>query len=193
MKKLLLSLVAVTLAACSDAPPPPPQFTISFADKPVYNLYASKIEIVEDYQSTFRYPNVEHQFTITPAEGVRIWARDRLRAAGNDNIVEVIIKDASVVEKPLHTNKGIKGAFTNEQSANYEGRIAVEIKLFEAAKMIPTATVNVNVGKSMTLAENASPRDREQLYNTLTRDMMTALDAQLSRNLETYFQNFFAQ
>lgn len=193
MKKLLASLIAVTLAACSDAPPPPPQFTLSFSDKPVYNLSASKIEVVEDYQSTFRHPNVEHQFAITPAEGVRIWTRDRLRAAGGDNTVEVVIKDASVVEKPLNTQKGIKGAFTNEQAADYEGKLAVDIKLFEATKMIPTATVSVSVGKSMTLAESASPRDREKLYNSLVEEMMKALNEQLEKNLDTYFQNFIAQ
>lgn len=194
MKKILFSvLLALSLVACTNTPPAPPPFTISFADKPAYTLAVGKIDIVEEYKSSFKYPNVEHLFTVNPAESVRIWARDRLREGGGENFAEIVILDASVIEKPLPLNKGIKGAFTNEQAESYDANLAVEVKIFKPGKAIPSAKISVNVSKSTTVAENATVADREKLFNDIITDMAKSLDAQLEQNIGSYLNNYILQ
>ena len=178
------------VTACAPSAPAPKHYMPSFADKPAYVLNAGRIDVVEEYQSSFKFPNAEHLFAVTPAEGAKIWVKDRLHASSGENVAEFVIKDASVIETALNRTKGIEGAFTKDQSQQFDGKLSVELKIFEPGKMIPAANVNVNVAKTMTLREDASPVDREKLFNQMTDELLAMLNSQLEKQISSYFNNY---
>ncbi|MDP7547904.1 MAG: hypothetical protein QGF20_11470, partial [Alphaproteobacteria bacterium] len=74
---------------------------LRFNHLPVIELDVARIEIVEQYRSPLRAPNVEHELPLAPARAMRNWAADRLRAVGKSGQAKFIIIDASVKAERL--------------------------------------------------------------------------------------------
>jgi hypothetical protein len=99
--------------------------------------------------------------------------------------VRVTIRDASIVEVPLPTKKGITGYFTNDQAQRYDGRIEVEItgEVPDTGNGGFRGVTRSTVTHSTTVAENISLADREATFLDITRRMMEDLNARLDAGI----------
>lgn len=179
------------LTACTETYVPHPKPDITFSGTP-YTLDVNTINFIEEYQSSDRPPHVEKLAAINPAEMVRKWKDARLKAAGTGSAyAEVVVKDAGIVKKHLPKQKtGLEGYFTNEQTEEYDGSLAVEIKIYDGKRNLPVAKVAATSQSSRTVAENASVADREKTYNAISEDLIRLLEKELDRNIREHFAKY---
>lgn len=183
---LCLILVGPALAGCA-APPPRPSFApISFTDRGPLKLDVRAVEIEQTYQPPHAAPNVEHLFAVPPAAGAKLWATDRLAAAGPMGRARFIVREASVLETSLKQSGGLTGAFTIEQSERYDARLVVEVEILSEQGR-SQGTVTAKVVHSRTVPENLTLGAREQVWHEMTRRMLDELDAQLDKTIKEAF------
>ncbi|HYC04018.1 MAG TPA: hypothetical protein VED40_12015 [Azospirillaceae bacterium] len=146
-------------------------------------LDVAEIEVSNDYAPPMKEPNVEHMVPVTPAESVRLWVQDRLKAGGSSGRARVVIRRASVVEVPLERTGGIKGWFTKDQSERYEGRLEVEVHVDQPGRRFNGYTT-ASVVRTTSVAEDVSVAERERTWLTLVREMAQDLDQQLTAGIK---------
>jgi hypothetical protein len=183
---LCLAAGGLALAGCATAPPRPTFPPITFAQVAPIKLDVREIEVERAYQPPHAAPNVEHLFAVPPAVGAKLWATDRLTAAGPMGRARFVVRDASVLETPLKQSGGLTGAFTIEQSERYDARLVVEIEIFSEAGLSAGA-VTAEVTHSRTVPENLTLGEREQVWHEMTRAMLDELDAQLDKTIKEAF------
>lgn len=187
MKKTLFALLFL-LTACGEVNPPSYPAPSYRQYQPIY-MKVSSIEVVEEYRQPMRLPNVEHLMPYSPADAMQIWAKQRLKASGGSRTMQVIIKDASVVQKDLPTKGGISGLLTVEQDKQYDARLEVEMRIYGDAAL-SEASVNVVANRMMTMSESASVADREVKFQQLLKDMMQTTNAELEKNIHQYLNAY---
>lgn len=189
LRSIPILFAALLLAsACAPAPAPLNYPPISFAGRTPITLDVVDVDIVDEYRSNFRAPNVEQLAPVAPINALHQWVRERIRAAGSDKRLQVIIKDASIVEEKLPITPGVKGAFTNDQAAKYTGSIKIELRIY-GDKALSLASTEVRSTRSQTLAEGASLAQRDQLLYDITKQMMYDVNAELENNIQQYLSN----
>ena len=191
MKKLVSLLVVfcvATLAACANTPPSPAK-SLDFSNKHIINLDVADIRVVEDYKSPLAAPNIEHLMPYSPAEAMKVWVRDRLRATGANKWLQVTIVDASVLATNLPKTKGLQGVFTVDQDKKYEARLEVVLRIYGDSPL-SEADTTVSVTRSVTIPENYSVNQRNAAYEKLIREMMEMLNDKLEKNIQNYFGNY---
>ncbi|MBP2291802.1 hypothetical protein [Azospirillum rugosum] len=180
---LAAGIAALALSACQSAPPPrPAPRPIDFSNFGPIVLNAGSIDVVDAYR-----PNggvhVEGRSAVPPAQAVRLWASERLRAAGGPGRVRVTIRDASIVEAQLQKTGGVKGYFTNDQAQRYDGRIEVEVSGEAPGETSFRGSTRSIVTYSTTVPENISLADREATFLEITRRMMDDLNGRLDAGI----------
>ena len=121
------------------------------------------------------------------------WAEERLKAAGTSGVMEVVIHDARITGQPLKTKAGIEGALTKEPSVRYDGVLAVSLNVYTPERSTTSARVDSRVSVSRELMEKATEADRKELFADMTRELVTRMDAQLSRGINDYMNNYIAR
>lgn len=182
---IALAIAGVFLVSCETPTRVPayPEITWTHVAPLVFD--AGKIEIVDNYRSPLRHPNVEHEFPVVPELSIKRWISDRLRVAGGPRTVRVTIKNASVVGKSLKVKKGVEGLFYKEQAARYEGELEVMIEV-RAERGYQDSVAEAKVMRSRTVAEETSPNDLDQIFFDLTAAMMADLDRTLEANIRRH-------
>lgn len=192
MNKITSFIVSITasllISACT-TPAPPSTLQLSFTQYPAINLDVSSIELVEDYKSPLRSPNVEHLMPYSPAVAMKIWTKDRLKAVGSTKLLQVSIIDAPVTVTDLPKTKGITGLFTNDQDKRYDARLEVELRIY-GDSILSEASTSVVVTRNITIAENASVNVRKIAYNQMISDLMKMLNDKLENNMHQYMNNY---
>jgi hypothetical protein len=187
----LLILLSFMLTACQAPMQAAPTPTISFAGSKPFVFDVANVTVMEEFMPTLHAPHVEHLFSPTPAQAIRIWAKDRVAAGGQSRMMRVVIKDASVTMKPLpKKTTGLKGVFTKEQTSLYEGRIAVKLEVYDKDPLFPAVEVNMEVARSETLGEDATLNERNALYSRLTQQMITDLDKTAEINIPLHLNKY---
>lgn len=175
------------LGACTDGAPAPRLDAPSFAASTPISFTIRDVQVREEYKSPLAPPNVEHFFPATPAESVKQWVAERIRTTGHERTLEVVIKDASVIEVPLPRTEGFKGIFTKDQALRYDASLVVELRMYGPESALAEASTEVRVTRSDTVGEDASPAAREQLFWRMNNELMQALNAELEKNIYQYF------
>lgn len=188
--RLFAALALFAVAACQPAPVSYTLSPVSFRAQPAINVNVAKINIVEDYTSPAHAPNVEHQMTMSPAQGVKIWASERLKAVGNSGQLDVVITDAAVKEIKLPLKQGVRGFFTEDQSERYDAALGVTLRLYDGTSSMSRAQGDVNVTRSRTISEKASLADREKLWHDMSIEMVQAYDREAETRLRQYFSTY---
>jgi hypothetical protein len=177
----------VALAGCETTPPRAGFPQIGFAHLPPLNVAVGRIEVVREYAPPVAKPNVEHMFPVSPAATAERWARDRLRAVGGSGVLRAVVVKAAVVEVPLKSMGGVKGAFTIEQSERYDGEIEMRLELVDGGS---SGTVSSKAERRRTVPENISLADREKVWFQLTEAMMNDLNTSLESQMRKNFANW---
>ncbi|HEU5047795.1 MAG TPA: hypothetical protein VFT64_08135 [Rickettsiales bacterium] len=192
MRKIAIAPMVLFLAglsACNDTAVPYKE-PVSFAGEQ-YTLNVAGVNVVDEYQSSKELPNVELLSDITPAQAMRQWSDERLVAKGNTGRAEVVIKDAHIVQKSLPKKKsGVEGYFTTEQTQELNGRLEVEIKIYDGISALPLAMVQASSESSMTLPENATIMDRNKAYHAITVELVHRIEPPVVQGIQGHFGKF---
>ncbi len=187
--KTLALLAVVMLPACA-APPPVRLPDMTFTDRPRFLLDVAEIQVVDQYQPTFRLPNIEHQVPVSPAKAAERWARDRLIPVGASGVAVVTIKDARVIENSLRVTPGVQGVFTKDQAARYDAFIEMSVEIKPTNIMAPEGAASGRAERSRTVAEGITPNELDRVLYELVEGMMRDVDLQLDVNIQRFLAAF---
>lgn len=176
---------ALALTACETQPNMQRLPEISFADKRPFKLDVGQLEIVPEYQSSNRRPNIEQSMPVSPEAATVRWAQDRLRPMGRTGFARVLIKDAKVVEVPLSTDKGFTGMFKEEQAARYDASLDVAIQILDE-RHFPVADVIARATRSRTVAEGLSMNERDRILFEISDALIHDIDNQMEGLIRSY-------
>jgi len=182
----LFTAMSLLMTACLPAPQPAKFPEISFRSAPPFRIDAAALEVVDEYVPPLAAPHVEQDSPVPPSTLLRRWAEQRLEATGVRGRVRATIRDARIVETRFATNQTVEDSFTNEQSARFEGRVAMTVELV-GANGLPTASVEGEAKRTRTLPENATLREREELLFQISEDLVNDLDKVLDANIRQHF------
>lgn len=188
LRFLVLGLLVPMLFACQ-TPPPAPLPQLTFQHKQQIRLAVESIEIINEYRPTFESPHIEHLMPVAPGPAAERWAQDVLRATGGTDKAVFVITDASATEAKLRVQKGIQGAFTVDQSERYDARLSVRLEV-RTQENRRRAVTEVFAERSSTIAENASPNARAELWYKLVEDLMEAFDRSMRPNVSTHLGQY---
>ncbi len=178
----LVLTLAFAAAGCS-VPPPQSEFPeITYKHRPAIHFDVGEVVVERVYTPPFDKPNVDHLMPNPPVTLALRWAQDRLVAQGRADKLVVRIVDASVVETEIESGTGLQEMFTVSQSERYNARVAVEVELVEDDGLT-RSIVKAEAERSVTLAEDASVHEREQVWFKLAEMVMNDLDAELENSL----------
>ena len=188
LRRLAIPSVALLLAACSSAPPPPRFPDIHFLNEPPIALDVGSVEVVSNFQPTFRAPDVEHEFAIPPQRALENLAHDRYRPTmvQPDRRARFTIDDASVREVPLPLSGGVQGALTREQEARFDAHAAVKIEILDANGFVER-TASAEATSSRTVPEGITLNERDQVWYEITQSLAHDIDRELARQVLTIF------
>ncbi|CAA7612971.1 hypothetical protein [Magnetospirillum sp. SS-4] len=191
----LMVVVAATLtaSACQNAAPPMQKLPeISFTHLRPFHLDVGQMEIVSEYVSPGRAPNIEHLMQTSPATAAQRWAQDRLKPMGRAGTARVVIKDAKLTETGLATDTGLTGAFKKEQELRYEGSLEVAVQVLDARHMVVGETV-ARATRSRTLVEGATLNQRDQAQHEISEALAKDIDEQMTQLIGSYLNRWLIQ
>jgi hypothetical protein len=199
MKKIYIHLLMiavlalpVALAGCAASPTQQNFADLSYRHLAPINLAVSAFTVETRYIPPLKPPHVEHRAPVSPYAAVRQWGLDRIKATGGDMQARLVILDASIIETKLPLKGGITGAFTREQGARYDGKLAVLLEILDASGR-QRAFVTSRANRSQTAAEGVSIAARERIWFTMTEDMMRQLNEELEANIKKYFGQYMTR
>jgi hypothetical protein len=182
----------LTLSSCA-TPPAQQNFPeLSYRHLPPINLAVGALDIENRYVPPLKDPHVEHRAPVPPYTAARQWGIDRIKALGGPDTARLQILDASIVEVPLSVTGGIRGMFTRDQAARYDGRIEMTLEILDPSGR-RKAFVTGRANRSETVVEGAPIAEREKVWLAMTEDMMRQLNQEMTQNIERYFANFMAR
>ena len=190
LKCFLLRIAPIFLLllvfGCKNEHAPPPLPEMSFTRFQPIVLDVGNIDIIEEYKSPEHEPNIEHLIAVSPAEAMKAWVKDRLKASGADKSMQIIIKDASVINhKPQGTDQ-FMGPAPNRR---YDARLEVELRVYGTDAM-SEASVNVISTQTITLSDAASLDERKRVFYRMVYDLMEGANAELEKQIFTYFHKY---
>lgn len=182
---LIVAAAVCGLAACQTTTPPQATPQISFAGKAPIALNVGQLEIVPEYQPSAKRPNVEHLMPLSPEAATVRWAQERLHPMGRSGTARVVIRDASVVEVPLKTEKGFTGLFKEEQAERYDAILDVAIQI-QDERHLTQADVVARATRSRTVPEGVTLNERDRILNEITETLIRDIDSQIDGLIRTY-------
>jgi hypothetical protein len=186
---LIMLTAALALSACQSKPPIQKLPDISFADKRPISLDVGQLEIVPEYVSPARKPNIEHLMPVSPENATVRWAQDRLKPMGRSGFARVVIKDARVVEVPLRTDKTFTGMFKEEQAERYDGTLDVAIQILDERHM-QVGDVVARATRTKTVPEGVSLNERDRVLYEITESLIRDIDGQMDGLIRSYLNRW---
>ena len=152
-------------------------------------LNVAEIQVVPGYVPPGQKPNVEQMASPTPQQAAEAWAQSKVKAVGTQNRAMVIIRQASIVEVPLPTKKGLEGVFTKEPDRRYDGTLEADIEIrSDTGKKI--AEAQARALRTQSVVQGTSEADLKAIWAKMSRDLAgdlaTEFDKQVRANLATY-------
>ena len=181
--------LTLSLTACEKPLPEVSYPQLRFNHLPAIKLDVAKIEILEKYQSPLQAPNVEHKLPLAPATAMRNWAEDRLHAAGTSGVGRFIIIDASVKAEALVKKKGLKAAFTIDQSTRYRARLSAKLEV-ETAGGLGKGFAEAMSSRQRTMPEDVSINERDDALYIFVEAAAIDFDKAMVQNIEKFLRPF---
>ena len=182
-----LAVLVVALTAC-ETPPPVLSFPeLTYGHLGQIHLRVGAMDVVSEYRSPMAEPHVEHLFPVSPERALRQWAADRLKPEGAEGVARFVITDARVTKTVLKKDETLTGKFTKQQTERYEA-------VMEAALEIQTGQGRgrgaARVSRSVTVREDASLNDREQMWFDLIEDVMNDFNGEMDKQIRQHLVNW---
>ncbi len=188
-KQLLVLLLGVVLTACASEPPRPGSIQLDYSSLGKIYLNTQDIKVADRTNALKKPPNIGHLFRPTLAEAVNQWTSDRLQAVGKDGHATLVIKEASVVEKPLPITKGVDSWFNRQQAAKYLARLEVEISA-QTPVNHTNGFASAHATHAVTLPENPTEAEKLDAYRILLDGLMVELNQNLEKAMRQHMAPF---
>ena len=120
---------------------------------------------------------------------MRNWAEDRLHAAGTSGVGRFIIIDASVKAEALAKKKGLKAAFTIDQSTRYRARLSAKLEV-ETAGGLGKGFAEAMSSRQRTMPEDVSINERDDALYNFVEAAAIDFDKAMVQNIEKYLGPF---
>ena len=141
---------------------PPQKFAdLSYKHKPFIRFAVDRIDVAHKFIMPNLQKKIGAEMPVKPSTVANQWAKDRLRAVGGENIIQVTIAQASIVEVPLLVKDGIQGIFTNDQSERYDGTIEIKIEV-KNKKGKQLGMISSKSNRSQTVPEDTTITERKK-------------------------------
>ncbi|HBU99137.1 MAG TPA: hypothetical protein DEF21_14715, partial [Thalassospira lucentensis] len=102
------------------------------------------------------------------------------------------VTEASITSNALKTTKGIKGAFTDDQSENIDLKVAAKLELLDA-NGVQKGEVQAMASRTRTLNESMSVAEREKAIYDETATLLMDLDRELERQINANLGRFLVR
>lgn len=172
---LALSLLPLAASGCTttvvQAITPP-----DYRNLPELHLNVAKIATESLYDSRTDLPNVEGLSSYPLKKMVMMWLDDTVSADGSSGWINVQIIDASIREEKLEKKPGLSGLFSIDQTEIYHSHIQL---LFQINFPDYRSEISVESSAAQSVDENATLRDREQVWVRLGEKMIAEIDQSL--------------
>jgi hypothetical protein len=179
--------ITLLVAGCAGNPPPALTFPpISFSQEAPIKLDVARIEVVSQFKPPAERPHIEYDMPVSPETAVRRWATDRLRAVGHDNVLRVLIKDATATETPVKTEKGLAASFKDQTNADVAMNIDIALQVLDQDQYV-VSEVTYQTARSHTEIEGMKLNDRDQLLYDMVNDMARSMDHDIKPNIDNTF------
>ncbi len=153
--------------------------TVRFADASTLSTDASGMTFEVRNRPPREYPHVGYRAPFTFEQAARDWAASHFNMTGNSvNTLRITLRDGDITEKLLPTTKGIKGWFTKDQAAEYEGKLDIEIAVVDANGSI-LAQAEGKAWHSQTVSEGATEADKQAVWAGMIKKTFDDLDIEL--------------
>ena len=176
----ILPVMALGLAACETPVSIQKLPELTYGHLPPLKLNVAKIEVVAQYQSPLREPNVEHLFPTPPLKALRRWASDRLRAVGRSGKARLFITDASAIKTSLRKKTGVVATFTKQQSDRYDLTVDTVLEVSDGHR---GGRVSARVTRFTTLREDITLNERDRAWFDMTEALVKDFDAEIEKNI----------
>lgn len=189
MKKHLILVLSVALTACASAPQAP---QVKPPAPVAIELNTQDVRIINRaYAVPQSSPYIGHLFTPTIIESVEGWAKGSLHAAGSSGHATVIVKDASLTERPVVKDEGMTSWMWRQQAKKYIGRVEVEISA--QSPRGDTGVATAHAVHSVTLPENPTEEEKSVAYQKLLTALMRDLDASARQAMRDHMSHFIVK
>lgn len=194
MRKWLGMIVMVgLLTACAQTAVQPVQPTLNFSQSAPFVFNARAVEVIDEYRPPLTPNHIERTMPMSPAEGINIWASQRLRANGvGDVVVRVIIENASVTETELPKKGGATGLVGVQRDKMYDGALKIRIEV--GSLTTPQwGNVSAETRFSRSVLTDATLNERDQAKLEVTETLVRQMDLSLESSIPANLRRFLAQ
>ncbi|MFI4986981.1 MAG: hypothetical protein ACHQF3_06050 [Alphaproteobacteria bacterium] len=186
------ALALALLAGCGSSPPPEQFPELGWQHLPPIKLNVAKLEVVNEYQPRVTSPHVETLAPRSLLDSADRWARDRLKADGDEGYLRFVVTDASLVEAPLPLQQGLTQSLTNQQARRYTGHVAVRLELHNRRGYID-AQAMADATNSQTVPQDVADREVRQTWYLIVQGAMLDLNAELDRQVRFYMARYLEE
>lgn len=157
-----------------------------YTDREPIELNVSNIEIVSEFTSTFKRPNVEFLFPISIEKTAKLWAKDRLKAVdySSDKKAVYIIRNASVTETIEKSDR----AFTKDR-VKYKATLNVVLRVHDSQKL-SSAQTEIEAWRELTIPADTPIEEKEKFWNGMVYKLFDEFNARMEQNIRQYLNMY---
>jgi hypothetical protein len=188
IKKIIAVFALFFLAACTtNVPQTRIAPDLTFAHLRPIPVNVDQIFVRNTYDAPLSDPNVEHRLDPTPAATLYSWADRRFEVGGqpNDLVLTMDIYQADIIREEMERSGSLTDLFSVDQNERFTLNLGMTLMLDKNENTVREQ--NIQIMRSTTVGENASPVQREQILLQLTEQAMDQLDRQVINALENDF------
>ena len=178
----LMLVSAFTLSACMPKVEARPELT---APGGRINLGISSLDIINDYESPKSEPYIDHIIMPPPALQLTQWATKTLNPSDEKGNALLTIMKASMTEKDIEAEEGLKALFTNQQ------RLLINVDLegvlsFSHPDGKRSATLTIVAASEKSIADNTTPAEADEVRFKAIREAIGRFDQELRVQLSGF-------
>lgn len=181
--RVLLGLLLVGLASCSEYRQRTPDLT--FAHLPPIVLNVREAQIDPRYRSPGTPPHIEQTVKPTPEAALLKWAQQRLRSDGAQNIARFTILNAPLTAEPLRKSSGVAGALKSEPEERWTVTVEAQLEILdESGRRLDGYTAKVT--RTRDVPEGLTYDERDRFWYDLLSATMSDFDSEMATGIRRY-------
>ena len=183
-------IISFTLSSCAMKVDSFSQLRLAFFDLPSVKLKINQINSHSLSVKTAKN-DIGVRLPLHPVKVLEQWVKRRLKPVGSNSreVVQFLVKEASVIETSLKPDYSIKGIFREQNSHKY-------VFTFEATALIIgrsgdiLASSSAKVTRLITVSEGMSLSEKELLFFKVTDRLMSEFDQEMLFNISKFFKKW---
>ncbi len=151
------------------------------------NILSKDIEVKTTFEKKITDPYIGHTLRTEPSQRIANWINDNFKAIGNENKLEVVILDSSLLKTEFE-NKDTKN-FDEKKNYKYELFYLIEFNLYDDSNNLVASTL-VETIRSTTSGVYISIQNTEKVIDDLVYLSLLDLSLESNKLLKQYMSDF---